>query len=96
MSEIRDIVLVQVISSYRLRLGFDDGTEGEVDVRQLVPFRGVFAPLADPSFFSQVRVDAEAGTIVWPNGADLDPVVLYASATGAALPGSGGSQTAAG
>jgi hypothetical protein len=27
--------------------------------------------------FAQVAVDRDAGTIVWPNGADLDPDVLY-------------------
>lgn len=36
-----------------------------------------FVPLRDLSYFAQVRVDPEAGTIVWPNGADLDPLVLY-------------------
>jgi len=36
-----------------------------------------FIPLKDPDFFSQVRVDPEAGTVVWPNGVDLDPDVLY-------------------
>ncbi len=30
----------------------------------------------DPALFRSVRVDAELGTIVWPNGADLDPDVL--------------------
>ena len=28
-------------------------------------------------FFAQVRVDDELGTVVWPNGADLDPLVLH-------------------
>ena len=42
----------------------------------------MFAPLRDPSFFSQVRVDEEAGTIVWPNGADMDPLVLHSKITG--------------
>jgi hypothetical protein len=28
-------------------------------------------------FFAQVRVDTELGTVVWPNGADLDPLVLH-------------------
>jgi hypothetical protein len=37
----------------------------------------VFEPLADPDFFAQVRVDNELGTVVWPNGADLDPLVLH-------------------
>ncbi len=48
--------------------------------------RGIFAALQDPDFFAQVRVDAEAGTIVWPNGADLDPDVLYEAAHGAQKP----------
>ena len=34
-------------------------------------------PLRDPDYFAQVRVDPEAGTIVWPNGVDLDPQVLH-------------------
>ena len=29
--------------------------------------------------FRAVRVDEELGTIVWPNGADIDPDVLYGS-----------------
>lgn len=37
----------------------------------------VFEPLADPDFFVQVRVDVELGTVVWPNGADLYPLVLH-------------------
>jgi hypothetical protein len=34
-------------------------------------------PLKDPAYFSQVKVDPELGTVSWPNGADLDPDVLY-------------------
>ena len=37
----------------------------------------MFAPLKDPAFFAQVRVDEERGTVVWPNGLDLDPETLY-------------------
>ncbi|MDX6632055.1 MAG: hypothetical protein QOG26_60, partial [Solirubrobacterales bacterium] len=37
----------------------------------------VFEPLRDPELFAQVRVDSEAGTVTWPTGADLDPIVLY-------------------
>ena len=33
-------------------------------------------------FFRQVTVDREGGTVVWPNGVDFCPDVLYAEATG--------------
>jgi hypothetical protein len=71
---------------------FDDGAEGEIDIKNTVSFIGVFEHLRDPAFFAGVRVDSEACTIVWPNGADLDPLVLHATALlqddrGARIPG---------
>jgi hypothetical protein len=83
---LRDIVAAEALPGHRLRLKFEDGVVGEVDVGSLVRFEGVFEPLADPAYFAQVRADAELGTVCWPNGADLDPVVLYAKATGQPLP----------
>jgi hypothetical protein len=66
---------------------FDDGTQGVVDISQLVRLEGVFEPLRRRSFFTQVRVHPELGVIFWPNGADLDSEVLYSHVTGAPLPG---------
>jgi hypothetical protein len=77
----RQVRRVQVLSDHRLRLEFDNGAVGDVDLATYVPFDGVFAPFRDPTFFQCVRVDREAGTICWPNGVDLDPDVLYSSAT---------------
>jgi hypothetical protein len=46
----------------------------------------VFEPLlADRHLFEGVRVDPECETIVWPNGADMDPDVLYDLAHPAAV-----------
>ncbi|WP_242647915.1 DUF2442 domain-containing protein [Candidatus Desulforudis audaxviator] len=42
--------------------------------------------MKDPAFFRQVKVDPGAGTVVWPNGADLDPDVLYARSVPLKLP----------
>jgi hypothetical protein len=72
-----DIVSVRALPHRSLRVTFEDGLVGEVDVGAMVPFTGVFEPLSDPAVFAQVRVDPEAGTVCWPSGADLDPLVLY-------------------
>jgi Protein of unknown function (DUF2442) len=63
----------------RLRLTFADGMAGEVDFTGR-EWRGVFEPLRDPSYVARVTVDPEAGTITWPNGADMAPEPLYATA----------------
>ncbi len=34
-------------------------------------------PLDDPADFVHVRVDAEARTVVWPDGLDLAPEVVH-------------------
>ena len=75
------ITKVEVLENYHLRLGFKDGTSGTVDLGHLIRRgRGVFIPFKDPEFFARVSVDHEAGTVVWPNGVDLDPDVLYEAA----------------
>jgi hypothetical protein len=42
----------------------------------------VFAPLEDLAIFRRAAVDQEAGTVVWPNGVDFCPDVLYSLVTG--------------
>jgi hypothetical protein len=74
---LKDIVSASPLEGYRLRIRYEDGIEGLIDVETIVNFHGIFAPLKDPAYFSQVRVDPELGTVTWPNGADLDPDVLY-------------------
>ena len=79
------ITQVQVPGPFRVTLTFADGSAGTVDLAPWIQGRrGVFAALQDPAFFAQVTVDPEAGTIVWPNGADLDPDVLFEAAHGVA------------
>ena len=62
---------------------FEDGLQAVVDMDQVVKnYTGVFAPLLDENYFQLVKVDPELGTIVWPNGADVCPDVLYSHASG--------------
>lgn len=67
---------VEPLDGYVLRLGFGDGTTRDVDLEPEL-WGHVFEPLRDPAAFRQVTVDHDLGTIVWPNGADMDPVVLH-------------------
>ncbi len=74
---------VRHLGQYRLELSFTDGTKGELDFKARVVGRGgVFAPLEAIDYFGEVKVDPEAGTIVWPNEVDFCPDVLYSLVTG--------------
>ncbi len=71
------VVEVEVRHDFVLRISFADGSAGDVDFADRL-WGPVFEPLAaDPELFAQVRVDPEARTIVWPNGADVAPETLY-------------------
>jgi hypothetical protein len=73
------VVGVAVIREHVLRLLFDDGIVGDVDLSS-EEWTGVLEPLGDAKYFARVRVDAEAGTVTWPNGEDLAAEPLYEQA----------------
>lgn len=67
---------VTLLGGYRVRLTFSNGAAGEIDISDLVEFRGVLARLADPAIFRQVRID-QRGALVWPGDIDMDSNLLY-------------------
>lgn len=78
---------VRPVKDYQLEVTFSDGTIATMDFRRrLVGRGGVFQPLEELAVFAQVAVDPDAGTLVWPNGVDFCPDVLYSEATGTPLP----------
>jgi hypothetical protein len=68
---------VTPLTGFRVKLSFTDGSEKEIDLEPYL--RGpIFDQIRhDQETFRAVRVDARSGTIVWENGADIDPDVLY-------------------
>ncbi len=81
MSDLPCVVEARVVGDHRLFLRFEDGVRGTIDLSGL-RFRGVFESLADPKEFAKVTVDRDAGTVTWPAGADIDPIVLHSAITG--------------
>ncbi len=70
------VTAVEALEGYRLRLTFNDGLVRELDCSFLLHGK-LGAPLQDPAYFRQVRVDEASRTILWPNGLDPDPDVLH-------------------
>ena len=63
------------LDDFIIRLEFEDGTRKDYDMKPHL-WGPVFQPLRDdPDLFRSVFI--EDGTVAWPNGADLDPYVLY-------------------
>lgn len=82
MEGLRRLVRVQTVNpleGFIVRLGFEDGTQKEINLEPYL--RGpVFEPMRnDPAIFRSVKV--EGATISWENGADIDPDVLYYNLT---------------
>lgn len=71
------IQAVKPLEKFKVQLTFTDGSQKEVDLEPYL-YGPIFEPLRnDPALFRSVKVDQELGTIVWDNGADIDPDVLY-------------------
>ncbi|HUP71335.1 MAG TPA: DUF2442 domain-containing protein [Acidimicrobiales bacterium] len=68
------VVGVEVRPPFKLRVAFDDGIVRDVDLVDEL-WGPMFEPLTDPAFFAKAAV--AHGTVVWPNGLDLDPLVLH-------------------
>ena len=70
------VVRAEYCGGHRLHLWFHDGREKTLDfVSWLVG--PVFEPLKDLAYFQ--RFFLEAGTVTWPNGADIAPETLYST-----------------
>lgn len=74
------LIAVKPLPQYKLRLTYDDGVEGEVDLSHLVG-RGVFVAWKDAHAFEQVRI-GDSGELLWGNTLDLCPDALYLRLTG--------------
>ncbi|MDO8683801.1 MAG: DUF2442 domain-containing protein [Armatimonadota bacterium] len=64
------IIYVTALADYRIKIRFEDGLEGTVDLSDMVG-KGVFASWTDPQNFAKVSIDPTTHTVAWPGGIDL-------------------------
>lgn len=79
MKKLPEIVEAKWLKEYSVQVTFSDLRKGIVDLKKYLG-RGVFKELKNLEMFKRLKVDAELGTISWPNGADIAPEVLYREA----------------
>ena len=76
MNPLPSVVRAEYRGGHRIHLWFNDGREKTVDFGQWLQ-GPVFEPLKDSAYFQRFFV--EAGTIGWPNGADIAPETHYSA-----------------
>ncbi len=78
--EIYTVINFAIVAPYTLWIQFDDESIQVINFWPIL--RGeLYSPLRDLVLFNQVQLDADAGTLVWPNKADFDPATLHDWAT---------------
>jgi hypothetical protein len=68
---------VEALPDYRLRVRFNDGIEGIVELAGFIHSddAGVFAALRDEDVFRQARI--VLGAVTWPGDLDLAPDAMH-------------------
>lgn len=76
MYELASVIKAVPLANFHARVTFSDGTERAINLWPYVNHGGVFEVIrSDPAFYQAMTVEND--TITWPNGADIDPDVLY-------------------
>ena len=68
---------VKPLHDFVVSVDFTDGTTREINLEPFLRGRVFEKIRQNPSEFQAMKIDRQMGTIVWENGADIDPDVLY-------------------
>lgn len=74
--KIHSIKSFRIVAPYTLEIIFDDKKSKTINFLPVLKGE-MYGQLQDVDFFNKVMLDEEVKTIIWPNGADFDPALLY-------------------
>ena len=75
------LVAANYVRQFTIWVRFDDGVEGEIDLKPEL-YGPLFEPLLDLTQFRKFSIHPEFHTLVWENGADIAPDFLHEKAQG--------------
>lgn len=70
------VIDFQIVGPYTVRVFFGDKKVKLINFSRVLKGE-VYGPLLDEAVFKQLTIDPAIKTLVWPNGADFDPAILY-------------------
>ncbi len=81
-----DVVGLECLDDFSLKLTFDDGKSGILDCKPFIARGGVFSKLCDPHVFKRAKINHELGVVSWDDDVDIAPETAYSLATGSPFP----------
>ena len=86
----KNVIAAKPLPDRQLQLVFEDGLQATIHLDKIIKHRSGVSTLLLEDVFQQVQLPEELGTVIWPNGTDICPDVLYGAAFGKLLQGSQG------
>ena len=81
-----DVVSAEYIEEYKIRVTFENGKTGVVDLLPYIKKGGLYSKLKDVDYFKNFQINDELGILAWENEIDIAPETLYSEATGEPIP----------
>ncbi len=78
------VVELEVYEPFQIRVRFDDGAAGVVDLSDSASVGDIFARWSDERFWRSAHIVADSRAVAWGDGSEIDicPLSLYLDVTG--------------
>lgn len=77
-----DLTKADYVKDYKIKVVFEDGTSGMVDLEKIIRKGGIFTELKDQNKFKQFFIHEELKVLTWNNDIDIAPETVYKLAIG--------------